>query len=213
MKLLSILTALLTCGVLHAQTLTSEMDSVSYSLGTLIAQNLKKQGFESLDAASLAKGVNDALAGTSTMTPQEANMVVAQYQKKAQSKVKEKQLAFLRDNKTKEGVTELPSGLQYKVLKPGTGRMPAATDEVTVHYHGTLIDGTVFDSSVDRGSPATFPVNGVIAGWVEALQLMKEGSKWRLYIPSNLAYGDRGAGGDIGPGATLIFDVELLSIN
>ncbi len=107
----------------------------------------------------------------------------------------------------------MPSGLQYLVIKEGTGPKPTATDKVTTHYHGTLIDGTVFDSSVDRGQPATFPVNGVIQGWVEALQLMPTGSKWRLFVPSNLAYGERGAGGSIGPNTTLIFDVELISID
>jgi len=120
---------------------------------------------------------------------------------------------FLEENKTKEGVVVLDSGLQYKSLEEGSGTQPGASDSVTVHYKGTLIDGTEFDSSYSRGQPATFPVNGVIKGWVEALQLMKEGDKWQLYIPSDLAYGSRGAGGDIGPDSTLIFDVELISVN
>jgi FKBP-type peptidyl-prolyl cis-trans isomerase FklB len=120
---------------------------------------------------------------------------------------------FLAQNKTREGVKTLPSGLQYQVLQQGKGKSPAKTDKVTTHYHGTLIDGTVFDSSYERGQPATFPVNGVIAGWTEALQLMQEGAKWRLFIPSDLAYGARGAGDDIGPNAALIFDVELISVN
>ena len=119
---------------------------------------------------------------------------------------------FLETNKKKEGVQTLPSGLQYKVLKAGAGKKPTATDTVTVHYRGTLIDGKEFDSSYRRGKPATFPVNGVIPGWTEALQLMEEGAKWELFIPSNLAYGERSAGGDIGPNATLIFEVELISI-
>jgi FKBP-type peptidyl-prolyl cis-trans isomerase len=119
---------------------------------------------------------------------------------------------FLTANGKKEGVKTLPSGLQYKVIKSGTGRSPKATDTVKVHYNGTLTDGTVFDSSVQRGEPATFPVNQVIPGWTEALQLMKEGDKWQLYIPSKLAYGEQGAGGKIGPNSALIFDVELLSI-
>jgi FKBP-type peptidyl-prolyl cis-trans isomerase FklB len=121
-------------------------------------------------------------------------------------------LKFLSENRKNEGVTELPSGLQYQVLKEGDGEIPTATDKVKCHYHGTLIDGTVFDSSVQRGQPAVFPVNGVIQGWVEALQLMSTGSKWRLFIPSELAYGSNGAGAAIGPHSTLIFDVELLKI-
>lgn len=120
--------------------------------------------------------------------------------------------AFLKENATKEGVKTLPSGLQYKVIKEGTGKSPKATDTVSVHYRGTLINGTEFDSSYKRNAPAEFPVNRVIRGWTEALQLMKEGSKWMLYIPSNLAYGSRGAGGDIGPDETLIFEVELLKV-
>lgn len=119
---------------------------------------------------------------------------------------------FLTSNAKKDGVVVLKSGLQYKVLNAGEGRAPAPTSQVTVHYHGTLPDGTVFDSSYERGSPATFPVNGVISGWVEALQLMKEGDKWQLFIPSDLAYGTRGAGGDIGPNCALIFDVELIRV-
>jgi FKBP-type peptidyl-prolyl cis-trans isomerase FklB len=121
--------------------------------------------------------------------------------------------AFLAQNKNREGVTTLPSGLQYMVLQEGHGASPGPTDKVTTHYHGTLIDGTVFDSSYERGQPATFPVNGVISGWTEALQRMQEGAKWRLFLPANLAYGAQGAGEDIGPNATLIFDVELISVN
>jgi FKBP-type peptidyl-prolyl cis-trans isomerase FklB len=119
---------------------------------------------------------------------------------------------FLAENAKKEGVKVLPSGLQYKVITPGTGKSPKATDTVTTHYKGMLIDGTEFDSSYKRGEPATFPVSGVIPGWTEALQLMKEGAKWQLFLPSNLAYGERGAGRDIGPNATLIFEVELISV-
>ena len=120
--------------------------------------------------------------------------------------------AFLDENKKKEGVTTLPSGLQYKVLKSGAGKTPKATDKVTTHYRGTLIDGTVFDSSYDRGEPTTFPVGGVIRGWTEALQLMKEGDKWQLYVPAQLGYGERGAGGKIGPNTTLLFEIELLKV-
>ena len=133
-------------------------------------------------------------------------------QKKSQEAISAGQ-AFLDENGKKEGVTTTASGLQYEVLTNGTGATPIESDQVTVHYHGTLVDGTVFDSSVERGQPATFPVNGVIPGWVEALQLMNVGSKYKLYIPSDLAYGERGAGGSIGPNETLIFEVELLSIN
>ena len=128
------------------------------------------------------------------------------------AKVKSKQTDFLTANAKKEGVKVLPSGLQYKVIKSGSGKTPKATDSVKVHYHGTLIDGTVFDSSVDRGEPITFPVNGVIKGWTEALQLMKEGDKWQLFIPSDLAYGERGAPPKIAPNSTLVFEVELLAV-
>lgn len=199
--------------VAEVQTLLSEMDSVSYSLGTLIAKNLKSQGFEGLDSESIAKGIEDALNGTPKFSEQEAGAYVQQYQEKVQAKMNQRQTAYLTENRDQPGVTELPSGLQYTVLQEGTGKSPGATDQVTVHYTGKTIDGKVFDSSVERGQPATFGVNQVIAGWTEALQLMKEGSKWRLFIPSNLAYGQRGAGADIGPGATLIFDVELIKVN
>jgi FKBP-type peptidyl-prolyl cis-trans isomerase FklB len=131
--------------------------------------------------------------------------------KKAAEKNKKDGAAFLAENKKKEGVVTLPSGLQYKIITQGTGNTPKATDTVTVNYRGSLVDGTEFDSSYKRGQPATFPVNGVIKGWTEALQLMKEGAKWQLFIPSDLAYGEKGAGNVIGPNATLIFDVELIS--
>jgi len=157
------------------------------------------------------------------LTDKEMGEMLNLYRKEAQAaqqKVKAEQgeknmqegPKFLEENKTKEGVVVLPSGLQYKVLTEGTGKSPKATDKVKVHYKGTLINGKEFDSSYKRGTPAEFPVNGVIKGWTEALQLMKEGSKWMLYLPSDLAYGPRGAGGDIGPNATLIFEVELLEV-
>lgn len=195
-----------------------QMDSLSYSVGILVAQNLKSQGFDKLDAPSLAQGIADVLSGAQTrLDANQANAVVQNYMmEKSQSAGKEnleKGRKFLEENGKREGVVTLPSGLQYEVMKAGDGPSPKATDKVTVHYHGTLIDGTVFDSSVERGQPATFPVNGVIKGWVEALQLMKVGDKWKLFIPSELAYGSRGAGGDIGPNEVLIFEVELLSIN
>ncbi|HPR61631.1 MAG TPA: FKBP-type peptidyl-prolyl cis-trans isomerase, partial [Prolixibacteraceae bacterium] len=150
------------------------------------------------------------------ISPQEANQVIETYFKDRQANEGAKNASegetFLAKNKLEDGVVELASGLQYKILAEGTGSKPSATDKVKCHYHGTLIDGTVFDSSVQRGTPAEFPVNGVIKGWVEALQMMPVGSKWRLFIPSHLAYGDQGAGGSIGPKATLIFDVELIDI-
>jgi len=194
----------------------------SYSIGANIGGNFKKQELD-LDPKALAAGIADAFAGKTQLTDAEMRETLNEFQKKAMSKMEAKQKvdgeknvkdgeAFLAANAKKEGVKTLPSGLQYKVIKSGTGKMPKATDTVKVHYHGTLIDGTVFDSSVERGEPATFPVNGVIPGWVEALQLMKEGDKWQLVIPAKLAYGERGAGGKIGPNSVLIFDVELLSI-
>ena len=198
--------------------LTTPMDSVSYSLGVSVANNLKSSGFESIETHALASAFSDVFEGNEVkINEEDANMLIQDYfvelsQKKSQEAISAGQ-AFLDENAKKEGVVTTESGLQYEVLTSGTGASPAETDQVSVHYHGTLIDGTVFDSSVDRGQPATFPVNGVIPGWVEALQLMNVGSKYKLYIPSDLAYGERGAGGSIGPNATLIFEVELLSIN
>lgn len=198
--------------------LTTQMDTISYSLGVSVANNLKNSGFESIETEAVASAFNDVFAGEDVkITEEEANAFIQEYfvelsEKKSKEAVAEGN-AFLEENGQREGVVTTASGLQYEVLSKGEGAMPSASDQVTVHYHGTLLDGTVFDSSVDRGEPATFPVNGVIPGWVEALQLMNVGSKYKLFIPSNLAYGERGAGGSIGPNATLIFDVELLSIN
>lgn len=195
-----------------------EMDSVSYSLGILLGQNLKSQGFEKLDEQSLNAGIHDMLAGNEPrLSMEEANTIIQQYMQKKQEAQYQGNIeagkAFLEANAQREEVKVTPSGLQYEVLTEGTGAKPGATDKVTVHYHGMLTDGTVFDSSVERGQPATFGVNQVISGWTEALQLMTEGSKWKLYIPSDLAYGPRGAGQKIGPYATLIFEVELLKVN
>jgi FKBP-type peptidyl-prolyl cis-trans isomerase FklB len=214
---LLLFTALLGFGTLQAQKETT-MDSVSYSLGVLVAQNLKTQGFDELEAGSLAKGLADGLSGENmALDANQANAVVQNYlmekRQEASKGVIEEGRKFLEENGKREGVTTTASGLQYEVMKSGDGPTPLATDKVTVHYHGTLINGKVFDSSVNRGTPASFPVNGVIQGWVEALQLMKVGDKWKLFIPSELAYGERGAGNDIGPFATLIFEVELLSID
>lgn len=202
----------------ETQKTETQMDSLSYSVGILVAQNLKSQGLGELDATSLAQGISDVLGGGQTQVDvNQANAIVQGYMmQKSQEAGKENLEAgrkFLEENGRREGVTTLPSGLQYEVLRAGNGPSPKATDKVTVHYHGTLIDGTVFDSSVERGQPASFPVNGVIKGWVEALQLMKVGDKWKLFIPSELAYGSRGAGGDIGPNEALIFEVELISID
>ena len=203
---------------MDTMTLTTEKDQVSYSLGVNIANSLKNQGFEDLDVTTLNQAIADVLTQkTLLIEPSKANKILNDYfenlQAKKHSKNIEEGLQFLKENGSKEGVITLASGLQYKILKEGNGPKPKATDKVTTHYHGTLINGTVFDSSVERGQPATFPVNGVIAGWVEALQLMPAGSKWQLYVPSNLAYGPRGASELIGPNTTLIFDVELISIN
>ncbi len=194
----------------------------SYSIGADIGSNFKKQEID-IDPKALAAGLADALAGKPALTEAEMRETLENLRKDLMAKAETKQKAagdknakegeaFLAANAKKDGVKTLPSGLQYKVIKSGTGNSPKATDRVKVHYHGTLIDGTVFDSSVERGQPATFGVNQVIPGWTEALQLMKEGDKWQVYIPSKLAYGERGAGGKIGPNSTLIFDVELLSI-
>ena len=194
------------------------MDKLSYAVGILIAQNLQKQGLESVEAPDLALGVSDVLSGSALkMSLAEANQVLEKHMRQqANDKYGDVIVAgkkYLEENAKKEGVVTLASGLQYEVIKAGTGPSPKATDKVTTHYHGTLIDGTVFDSSYNRGQPATFPVNGVIQGWQEALQLMKLGAKWRLTVPFQLAYGEQGAGGAIKPYSTLIFDVELLKIN
>ncbi|HPY30095.1 MAG TPA: FKBP-type peptidyl-prolyl cis-trans isomerase [Verrucomicrobiota bacterium] len=204
--------------------LTTPKQRTSYSLGANIGGNLKRQVADlDLDAKMLAAGVADALAGKSALSETEIEEALGAFQKEMQDKAQARQKAegeanarkgeaFLAANAKKDGVKTTASGLQYKVLKTGTGKSPKATDIVKVHYHGTLIDGTVFDSSVQRGEPVSFPVEGVIPGWVEALQLMKEGDKWQLVIPAKLAYGEQGAGGPIGPNSTLIFEVELLAI-
>ena len=194
---------------------TFKMDSVSYSFGVLIAQNLLSQGIEGIDAQSLAAGLSDALTNPN-VDPAKANKIVQQYMqtmeaKKYQANVEEGK-KYLDENAKRPGVVTLPSGLQYEILKAGNGPLPKSSDRVKVHYTGTLINGKVFDSSVTRGEPAVFGVTQVIQGWVEALQLMPVGSKWKLAIPYTLAYGERGAGQDIKPFSTLIFEVELLAI-
>lgn len=195
-----------------------QMDKVSYSLGVSIARNLQSQGLEELNVDEFSSAINDVFSNQKTkIEDQEVvnvlNTYFAEIQAKQSEGVKAEGEAFLNANKEKDGVVTLPSGLQYQIIKEGTGPKPELNSNVTTHYHGTTIDGNVFDSSVQRGQPASFPVSGVIKGWTEALQLMPVGSKWRLFIPSELAYGERGAGNAIGPHATLIFEVELLSID
>lgn len=182
-----------------------------------MASNLMNSGLKEIDVDSFVKAFTEIMNNTTpSMSPEEANQILQDYFRKSQDDMLTKNLeagkAFLAENSKKEGITTLLSGLQYEVITEGNGPKPSATDQVKCHYHGTLIDGTVFDSSVQRGQPAVFGVNQVIKGWVEALQLMPVGSKWRLFIPSDLAYGEQGAGGSIEPNTALIFEVELLGI-
>jgi FKBP-type peptidyl-prolyl cis-trans isomerase FklB len=204
-------------------TLKTDKDKVSYAIGVNIGKSMRKDTVD-VDPAIFSRGMKDALAGgkllltddemkatlTKLQTELHARQEVAM--QKAGEVNKKAGEDFLAQNKSKEGIVALPDGLQYKILKEGNGPKPAATDSVVCNYRGTLLDGTEFDSSYKRGQPATFPVSGVIKGWTEAVQLMPVGSKWQLFIPADLAYGNRGAGADIGPNATLIFEVELLSI-
>jgi FKBP-type peptidyl-prolyl cis-trans isomerase FklB len=198
--------------------LKDQKDKVSYAIGIQIGANIARQKVD-INPDVLAAGIKDTIAGKPQLTTDQVKDVMAQFEKDMEQK--QKQLAeknktegakYLEENKKKPGVKTTASGLQYKVIKEGTGAQPKATDMVTVNYRGTLIDGTEFDSSYKRGQPATFPVNGVIKGWSEALQLMKQGSKYQLFIPANLAYGERAMGPDIGPDATLIFEVELQEV-
>ena len=196
----------------------NKLDKLSYSLGLNIAQSLQSQGVSEINSQELGQAINDVfMKATLKLSEQEAGDFLNDHFSKLQSKQHEGVIMagqdYLTANSKEDGVITLESGLQYKVLQVGEGETPNIDSTVTTHYHGSTIDGKVFDSSVDRGTPTSFPVNGVIAGWTEALQLMPVGSKWRLFVPSDLAYGDRGAGPDIGPHATLIFDVELLEIN
>jgi FKBP-type peptidyl-prolyl cis-trans isomerase FklB len=193
------------------------MNKISYSLGLSIGNNFRNSGIKELNTEDFMQGLNDVMNDKNpVITYDEAKKVINDYFMKLQSdKLKNNKKAgeeFLHINKHKNGVTTLPSGLQYEILKQGTGSIPKAAEKVKCHYHGTLINGIVFDSSVERGQPAVFGVSQVIPGWVEALQLMPAGSKWKLFIPSDLAYGERGAGETIEPNSTLIFEVELLDI-
>ena len=193
------------------------MDKISYAIGMSMASNLMNSGLRNIEVESFVKAFTEVINNESTsMSPEEANQTLQEYFSKQQEEMLNKNLeigaAFLEENSKKENVVSLPSGLQYEILTEGNGPKPKATESVKCHYHGTLLDGTVFDSSVQRGEPAVFGVNQVIKGWVEALQLMSVGSKWKLFIPSNLAYGSQGAGNSIEPNSTLIFEVELLGI-
>jgi FKBP-type peptidyl-prolyl cis-trans isomerase FklB len=208
--------------------LQSENDSVSYSLGVYFGQTIKSQGLDTVNTEVLAKAIEDIMSspaatpgdtsnkGKSLMTAEQAGMYLSSYFQNLQGKKASKNLKegqdFLTQNKSKEGVKTTASGLQYKVLKEGSGASPAATDTVVAHYTGKTLAGKVFDTSLDNGQPLVYPANQLIPGWTEALQLMKVGSKWELYIPAELAYGERGAGQDIGPNSTLIFEMELLGI-
>ncbi len=227
MKLVTVLLAVfLMLSPVYAEedsVLKTEKDKISYTIGVDIGKKLKKQPIE-LNPDLIARGIKDSLTdGKLLLTEQEINDSMTALQKELAEKqmalVKEageknkiEGEAYLAENMKKEGVVTTPSGLQYKIITEGAGKTPKLTDTVTVHYLGVLVDGTEFDSSYRRGQPATFAVNGVISGWTEALQLMKEGAKWQLFIPSNLAYGERNTGGKIGPNSTLIFEVELISV-
>lgn len=200
------------------------MDKVSYALGLGIGRQLSQMGAGELNIDDFAQAIKDVIAGEKLkVSDSEAQTIVQDFFKKQEEKqravaaeagkaAREAGEKYLAENAKKEGVVTLPSGLQYKVLTEGNGKKPKATDKVKCHYEGMLIDGTLFDSSIQRGEPATFPLNGVIAGWTEGLQLMAEGSKYRLFIPYNLGYGERGAGASIPPYAALVFDVELIEV-
>lgn len=200
-----------------AVSLKTTQDSLSYAIGLSVANFYKQQNITNINTSLVVKAINDVnKKGKVLLDEQQANQCIVNYMQKAKSEKaagnKKQGEEFLAANKTKPGVVTTASGLQYLILKEGTGPKPGPTDKVKVHYHGTLIDGRVFDSSVDRGQPIELSVGGVIPGWTEALQLMPVGSKWKLFIPSNLAYGDQQAGALIAPGSTLVFDVELLDI-
>jgi len=192
------------------------LDSFSYALGLSMASFYKEQGIDNINTALVTKALTDTKNGTPLLDEGEINNTIVGFMQQAKSQkaapYKKQGQAFLDSNSKVQGITTLPSGLQYKVITAGTGPKPAATDKVKVHYQGSLLNGKIFDSSIERGEPVVLGVNEVIAGWTEALQLMPVGSKWQLFIPSDIGYGDAGAGNDIPPGATLLFDVELLEI-
>lgn len=220
------LALLLTFALVAAQDkspLKSQQDKISYSIGLRIGRNFKGQGIE-IAPDALIRGVRDAMEGNTTLlSDEEIRMVMFAFQMEQRGKQQERSQqigeknkregeAFLAKNRQMLGVTTAASGLQYKVITEGTGKSPSVNDTVTAHYKGTLIDGTVFDNSYDRGEPARLSVRGVIPGWTEALQMMKVGAKWMLWIPAQLAYGERGAGKNIGPNTALIFEIELIAI-
>jgi len=197
--------------------LKTEIDSVSYGIGVNIGKNLAGQGMGSLNPQAIAEALNDVLSGGELKIKEEECMsIVNTYMQEAQARKAQGAIdegkKFLEENGKRSSVVTLVSGLQYEIMVEGNGPKPGPADKVKTHYHGTLINGEVFDSSVDRGEPISFPVNGVIKGWTEALQLMPVGSKWKLFVPYDLAYGERGAGAQIGPFSTLIFEVELIDI-
>jgi FKBP-type peptidyl-prolyl cis-trans isomerase FklB len=202
---------------LKAQAFKTADDSLAYSLGVLVGNNLKSEGFSELDVKIIAEGLEDALKSKPTkLTLEQCNAFFkensANRKMKANESTKVAGEQYLANNKKRPGVITLDNGLQYEILKEGNGPKPKASDKVNVHYHGTLIDGYIFDSSVDRGEPITFALNQVIKGWTEILRLMPVGSEWKVYIPYDLAYGDRGAGQSIKPYSMLIFEIELLGI-
>lgn len=219
--------ALMACNSKGTSSLETQKDKVSYIIGQNIGRNMQQQQLDEsvIDLGQLRAGIEDVLNGVdSKLTEEEMAEIMTKFQEEMTARVdslnkakgeanKKSGEEFLAKNAKEEGVVVLPSGLQYKVITEGTGKKPGLTSVVTVHYHGTLPDGTEFDSSIKRGQPATFPVNGVIAGWTEALQLMPQGSKWKLFIPSELAYGEQAASPVIGPNSVLVFEVELLSVN
>jgi FKBP-type peptidyl-prolyl cis-trans isomerase FklB len=199
------------------QALNNATDSLSYCFGLLIGNNLYTQGVKDVNQEQFLSGFNQGYSNQEpAISLEAANIFVQDYFNKQVSEEAnmnlEKSTAFLAENKTKEGVITTASGLQYKIITPGTGEFPQAADQVRVHYHGTFTDGKVFDSSIDRGEPIVFGVNQVIPGWTEALQLMQPGARWMLFIPPDLAYGENGAGGVIGPNMALVFEVELIEI-
>lgn len=195
----------------------NQLEEFSYSLGLTISSNLIQSGVKNIDALQFLAGLQDTFAGNiPRISMDKANQTLQEFMlannEEEASKNLEEGLLYLSNNLNNEGVKETESGLQYKIMKEGSGNSPTIDDHIKCHYHGTLLNGTVFDSSVESMQPAVFPVNAVIKGWVEALLMMTVGAKWRLFIPSDLAYGDQGAAGLIGPNATLVFDVELLEI-
>jgi FKBP-type peptidyl-prolyl cis-trans isomerase FklB len=210
-------------GAAEKMTLKTQKEKLSYTMGVEAGNNMKRQSVD-IDPDVLLQGFKDAFSGSALLMGEEEMLDVknafrkemmtkqAEETMKLAEKNKKEGETFLEENKKKDGVKTLPSGLQYKVITEGTGKSPKAADTVTVNYRGTFIDGTEFDSSYKRGQPTSFPVNGVIPGWTEALQLMKEGAKWQIFIPAGLAYGEKGAGNIIGPNAALVFEVELISV-